>query len=108
VRKTLALNQICLDFQPPENLIEPVVQVYMARIRRGEKIAPIVVCFDGKRYLLKNGYHRVEAARRLARRSISAEVTKGTLAEMEAEFQRMLQAVKDDLAREAAEKAFLG
>ena len=49
---------------------------------------------------LKNGFHRVEAARRLGRRRISAEVIPGTLEEMEAEFRQMMEAVKRDLRRD--------
>src|SRR5690242_17643047 len=78
MQKMLRIDQICLDFQRPENLIEDVVQEYVDRMIRGERIDPISVCYDGKRYLLKDGFHRLEAAQRLRRRTISAEVTKGT------------------------------
>jgi hypothetical protein len=96
--KLLNLDQICLIFQPPENLIEPVVLEYVERMKRHEKLEPILVCFDGERYFLKDGFHRVEAARRLKRRKITANVTRGTLEEMEAEWQEYLRAVKQDLA----------
>jgi GNAT superfamily N-acetyltransferase len=98
--KMLAIDRLCLDFQPPENVIESRVQEYVERMTRGEKIEPIIVCFDGARYLLKDGFHRVEAARRMRRRRISAEVTRGTLEEMEDEFRQALQTLKRDLRRE--------
>jgi hypothetical protein len=96
-----ASTQICLDFQRPENLIEDVVQEYVDRMTWGEKIDPISVCYDGKRYLLKGGFHRLEAAQRLKRRRISAEATKGTLEEMEAEWRQDLAKLKRSLALDA-------
>ena len=71
---------------------------------RGEKIEPISVCYDGERYLLKDGFHRLEAARRLKRRKISAEVTKGTLEEMETEWRQHLEAAKRNLAHDARKR----
>ena len=100
MRKTLAINRLCLDFQRPENLIEIRVEELVMQLLRGEKTEPVTVCFDGTRYLLKDGFHRVEAARRLRRRRISAEVIPGTLEEMEAEFRQMMEAVKRDLRRD--------
>jgi hypothetical protein len=97
MRKMLTINRLCLDFQPSENLIELQVEEYMEQMLRGGKTEPITVCFDGTRYLVKDGFHRVEAARRLGRRRLSAEVIPGTLEEMEAEFRRMLEAAKRDL-----------
>jgi len=100
MRKTLAINRLCLDFQRPENLIETRVEELVMQMLRGEKTEPVTVCFDGTRYLLKDGFHRVEAARRLGHRRISAEVIPGTLEEMEAEFRQMMEAVKRDLRRD--------
>jgi hypothetical protein len=102
MRRMLQIDQICLVFQPPENLFETDVQKYVKRMTRREKIEPISVRYDGERYLLKDGFHRLEAARRLKRRKISAEVTKGTLEEMEAEWQQHLKALKLSLAQTAA------
>jgi hypothetical protein len=95
----LQIDLISLDFQSPENLIDSVVNDYVEQMVRGEKLKPILVCFDGKRYLLKDGFHRLEAARRLKHQTISAEVTEGTLEQMEAEFQQMLRAIKQELRR---------
>jgi hypothetical protein len=63
MRTMLRLDQICLVFQPPEKLVEPVVRDYVERMTRGEKLDPISVCYDGERYLLKDGFHRVDASR---------------------------------------------
>jgi ParB-like chromosome segregation protein Spo0J len=105
MRKTLQIDQICLDFQGPDNLMEPTIQEYVDRMIRGRKIKPILVCYDGKRYLLKDGFHRLEAARRLKRRKISAEVTKGTLEEMEADWRQYLEKLKRSLAHDAEQRS---
>jgi hypothetical protein len=99
--RRLQIQRICLDFQPPENLLDDSVAEYMERMRRRAKIGPVLVCYDGKDYILKDGFHRVEAARRLGRKTILAEVTPGTRSEMAAEFQRFLAALKADLAKPA-------
>src|SRR6476646_3080600 len=97
--RMLQIDLIGLDFQSPEHLIDSVVNDYVEQMVRGKKLEPVLVCFDGKRYLLKDGFHRVAAARRLKRKKISAEVTEGTLEQMEAEFQQMLQVIRQDLRR---------
>ena len=100
-RRRLRIERIWLDFQPPENLIDEQVAVYAARMRHRAKIDPVIVCYDGKDYILKNGFHRVEAARRLGRKTILAEIIPGTRAEMDAEWQVLLAKVKADLANPA-------
>ena len=96
--RRLKIGRICLDFQPPENLIDKRVAEYVDDMLRRAKIDPVTVCYDGKDYLLKDGFHRVEAALRLGLKTILAEVTPGTRAEMEAEFQTFLAALRADLA----------
>src|SRR5215831_61742 len=93
----LPIDQICLDFQRPEALFEDRVEYYMSRMLHGAKIKPIAVCFDGTRYLLKDGFHRVEAAHRLGRQRLDARVTLGTLEEMEVVDAEL--SVKRDAAR---------
>jgi hypothetical protein len=60
---------------------------------------PVVVCYDGKDYLLKDGFHRVEAAVILGRKTILAEIIPGTRAEMHAEWRRYLAELKASLAQ---------
>lgn len=92
--KQLNLEEVRLDFQPPENLIEETVREKMQRIRDGEPIEPIVVRFDGERYLLQDGFHRVEAARRCGIAKLDAEITPGSLQDMEAEYTIMVEKIK--------------
>jgi hypothetical protein len=99
--RRLRIEQVCLDFQPPENLMDERVAEYVEQMRRRVKIDPILVCYDGKDYILKDGFHRVEAAMSLGRKTILAEISSGTRAEMAAEFQRFLAALKADLANPA-------
>jgi ParB-like chromosome segregation protein Spo0J len=95
---TLKIEILRLDFQPSENLIEETVQDMVSAIRRGELLSPIIVRFDGQNYFVQDGFHRVEAYRRLGTREIQAEVIPGTLAQMEDEFRVMLEAIKRGLA----------
>src|SRR5438132_372277 len=78
----LRLEVIHLDFQPHENLIPETVAHYTLRMRHRKWIEPILVCYDGKTYWLKDGFHRLQAAHELGRKTIIAEVIPGTLAEM--------------------------
>ena len=39
--------------------------------------------FDGKSYWLEDGFHRLEAVRKIGLKTIAAKVIPGTLAEME-------------------------
>jgi ParB-like nuclease domain len=100
-RFMLRVETIRLDFQLTECLIEETVREYMEQLRRGDAIQPLSVRFDGTDYFLVDGFHRLEAARRLALTSIEAEVSPGTLAEMEAEYSRYLTRLKKGLARKA-------
>jgi ParB-like chromosome segregation protein Spo0J len=47
---------------------------------------------------LEDGFHRVEAAKRAGVGEIEAEVLPGTLADMEADFQEYLKALKKSLS----------
>ena len=95
--KTLRISEIRLDFQSSENLIEDQVVKYVDRIRRGRKLPPIRARFDGTHYFCEDGFHRLEAARRTGLVEIQAQVFRGTLAEMEAKFQKYLQQLKKSL-----------
>lgn len=84
--KTLAIKDIHLDFQPPKNLDEFAVEQYISLIKRGDKLSPIRVRFDGTNYFCEDGFHRVEATRRTGGKNIEAEVLRGTLEKLEAKY----------------------
>ena len=95
----LRIETIRLDFQPAENLIEETVQKYVACLKCGEELAPLSVRFDGHTYFLADGFHRVAAAKRCGVTTLEADVTPGTLEEMEAEFSDHLKRLRARLAK---------
>jgi hypothetical protein len=94
----VSVKAIRLDFQPPENLLEDTVNGYVEMLQRGEELPPIRLRFDGADYLLEDGFHRVEAAKRVGVEEIEAEVLPGTFADMEANFREYLKALKSSLS----------
>ena len=96
----MQISAIRLDFQPPENLVEETVQTYVDQLRRGERLNPLRVRFDGTNYFLEDGFHRLEAARRMKCKTVEVEIFPGTLAEMEAEFRNHLTRLKTELKQE--------
>lgn len=104
-RRVLRISTIGLDFQPPENLIPETVQMYVKRLKRREKCPPIRVRFDGTRYWLEDGFHRVEAVRIVGRKTIAAKVIPGTLTEMELHFKDYVKTLKTKLREERAGQA---
>lgn len=96
----LAIRKIRLDFQPAENLIEPTVEEYLLKLRRGKKLAPVAVRFDGTNYFLYDGFHRLEARKRAGLKTIQATVRPGTLAQMEKEWRINLARIKSHLAKD--------
>jgi ParB-like nuclease domain len=59
--------------------IDPgTVASYADDLRRGATFPPITVYQDGAKYHLADGFHRVEAARRIGHEFILAEVRQGT------------------------------
>lgn len=57
----------------PETILE-----YADDMLSGATFPPVVVYFDGANYWLGDGYHRVEAARKIERATIEADVKEGT------------------------------
>jgi hypothetical protein len=92
--RRLRIERIRLGSQPQDNLIEECVIAYRDRMRYRAKIDPVLVYFDGENYFLKDGFQRIEAALRLGRKTILAEVIPGTRAGMAAEWKRFLAALK--------------
>jgi ParB-like chromosome segregation protein Spo0J len=102
--EVLPLGRIRLDFQPdPDYLLDEKVVGLVAAFRRGDKIEPVRVFFDGTTYWLADGFHRFAAARQLRFRGIEAEVVLGTYADIEAEWREGLEAIKRNLRGEPAE-----
>jgi uncharacterized ParB-like nuclease family protein len=94
----IKIDILRLDFQAAECLIEETVRDKMQQIANGQPLEPILVRFDGESYFVQDGFHRVEAARRSGISEIDAEISPGTMQEMEHEFRKFLDALKTDLA----------
>lgn len=99
-KMTLSIDAIRLDFQLPECLFEEVVREYFEQLHDGETLRSVRVRYDGNHYFLEDGFHRVEAARRFGLEIIEAEVLPGTLAAMEAEFDKAMKRALKRLARD--------
>jgi uncharacterized ParB-like nuclease family protein len=97
----LRISEIRLDFQSPSNLMEETVEEYACRMQQGDRFPPLRVRFDGTNYYCEDGFHRLEAARRIGRQKIKALVFPGTFAEMEGNFQNYLKALKKSLRQSA-------
>ena len=96
---SLPISAFRLDFQPHENLLEETVQELMVCLKGGETLPPVSARFDGTNYFLEDGFHRLEAMKRLNKRRIKAIVRPGTLDDMEAEHREYLRDVKEDLKK---------
>jgi hypothetical protein len=66
--------------------------------KRGEKLAAVRLRFNGTDYFLEDGFHRVEATKRVGVEEIEAEILPGTLADMEANYQEYLKALRESLS----------
>jgi hypothetical protein len=103
-RSFLRISEIGLDFQPASHLIEETVEQYACRMRQGDPLPPVRVRFDGTNYYCEDGFHRLEAARRIGLEKIEAEILPGTLAEMENNFEKYLKALKRSLRGDSKRK----
>ncbi|MDX0531504.1 hypothetical protein GOC94_30885 [Sinorhizobium medicae] len=66
------------DLQMREAGIDPaVVADYAEAMDAGAKFPPVILYFDGKGYWPGDGFHRLEAGRKLGRETIEAEVHEG-------------------------------
>jgi uncharacterized ParB-like nuclease family protein len=60
-------------------ITESVVKEYMTDIQDGEILPPLEVHYDGKVYWLVDGFHRLEAYKRLGHERVPCDVTRSTL-----------------------------
>lgn len=79
-RMNLSLDHIRIDggTQARAGLSEETLRDYVALLEDGVQFPPVVVFYDGAAYWLADGFHRVEAAYRVADSGIMAEVRSGT------------------------------
>lgn len=77
---TLALDKITIDggTQSRVGLNQDVVDDYSVVIRDGTDFPPVTVFFDGKKYWLADGFHRLAAYRKAGAMELPAAVHQGT------------------------------
>jgi N6-adenosine-specific RNA methylase IME4 len=78
--KKLPLNKIVVDggTQSRAGLDDATVFEYTEAMLAGDAFEPVVVFYDGKRYWLADGFHRVKAAKEANAKTIEADVRQGT------------------------------
>lgn len=65
------------DLQTRAALNEDTVSDYAEAMERGDKFPAVTVFTDGAEYYLADGFHRVEALRRIGKKSVMAELQDG-------------------------------
>jgi uncharacterized ParB-like nuclease family protein len=65
------------DLQTRAALNEDTVSDYAEAMERGDKFPPVTVFTDGAEYYLADGFHRVEALRRIGKKAVMAELQDG-------------------------------
>lgn len=65
------------DLQTRAALNEDTVSDYAEAMERGDKFPAVTVFTDGAEYYLADGFHRVEALRRIGKKSVVAELQDG-------------------------------
>ena len=65
------------DLQTRAALNEDTVSDYAEAMERGDKFPPVTVFTDGAEYYLADGFHRVEALRRIGKKAVVAELQDG-------------------------------
>lgn len=77
--KEIELAQIAIEAstQTREAISDAVVQDYAARMLDGVVFPPVMLFFDGTRYYIGDGFHRVSAAHRNGAATITAQVREG-------------------------------
>jgi hypothetical protein len=77
--RTINIAEITADpaVQPRERMDMPTVMEYAGEMQAGTQFPPVVAFYDGTRYWLADGFHRLEAARLSQYSVIAADVSDG-------------------------------
>lgn len=78
--ESLPIESITLDpeIQPRQQLNQEVVTEYAEAMRQGSKFPPVIVFYDGTKFWLADGFHRVQAKETNGELEILAEVELGS------------------------------
>ncbi|MBI4905144.1 MAG: ParB/RepB/Spo0J family partition protein [Acidobacteria bacterium] len=79
--ETLPVANIRLDggTQPRAALDPDAINDYAKAMSNGAKFPPVTVFYDGERYWLADGFHRVKAAEAAGLKSLECDIRQGTL-----------------------------
>jgi hypothetical protein len=77
--KELQITDITIDneIQQRVEMHQAVIKDYYLAMKQGDEFPPIIVYFDGHKYWLSDGFHRVAAAKKIDRLTIKAEIREG-------------------------------
>ncbi|MGR3278959.1 hypothetical protein ACSYAD_28250 [Acaryochloris marina NIES-2412] len=78
--QTLALSSIILDpdIQPRQQLNQEVIAEYSEDMKRGATFPPVIVFYDGSKFWLADGFHRIAAKQANGDLEIIAERKSGS------------------------------
>ena len=93
----LPIKSIRLDFQQPDHLDGDTVTEIAAALTRGEILPPWWSGTTARTTGLQDGFPRIAAAVSVGRAGIEAEVSPGTLADIEYDWQEYLDALRRKL-----------
>ncbi len=93
----IEIDALDLSFQPPDCLITETVDEYVRSLRSGKDFQPVEVYSDGETLLLFDGFHRIAAARIVRVKTVEANVTAGTYADMKARWHEYLERLRAEL-----------
>ncbi len=79
-QENIEISSIIRDekLQPRVSMDSGTIEEYATAMRNGEDFPAVTIFYDGKKYWLSDGWHRVEAAISAGRTDISAEIRSGT------------------------------
>jgi uncharacterized ParB-like nuclease family protein len=76
---TLPLVMISYDAGTQQRVVcKETLEHYIALMKDGVEFPPLDVVFDGKKYFLWDGFHRLFAAREAGKKTFACEITKGS------------------------------
>ena len=87
----LALKEIRRDFRGEQFNFDEKIADMVCALCNGITLPPLLVCYDSETYWLADGFNRMAAMLSLGWEEAEVEVVPGTLAEMQADFDRMIR-----------------
>lgn len=79
-QEKIQISSIIRDekLQPRVAMDKATIEEYATAIKNGDKLPPVTIFYDGTKYWLSDGWHRLEAAISAGQTDISAEIRRGS------------------------------